>query len=690
MTSLLTLHWVSSTALLSLQILWLLFQILWVLIWDKVFLMKYMQSYWKSLWNNYVEIIHSCIIAQLAWRCQTTQSLFESVSSACHVYILFQTAAVPCVCLKYAHSHMSWENIENLYMNCVQLRFIYAHLPSSQTGSYAIEEPVVNVVQIALYAAAFVQRPVAPHAISRVSRAVEPPHLNEWINPCWCEFDGSFVVSKIGNQKPQNAIVHAHGAVVLAQYRVEDHESAAWFAVYLIAYGAYVNVAVCPPAVRTISFGSSMTNFAVADGWTVHVDWIVKTGVVPDVCDVIICLCQTAVGAVASSTILNWKFLNWFVQTAEASVHAVIVVVFAAVAVIEFKNQSHGVLFDGTYNSSSEINCESVASAAGRLVVARFPEKRFVARSKYLNTPAARVAYALIIYTRPERISNVAQAVGVNERGESRYMRGVVELVFARIVLSSVFPDHPTTLSMILTLNHFQTIPLDQSLFFGIVAPSVADGVNDDVVAPAAIVHLGQWDGANTIDVQAPKVPASHGEPTKDGQSFAGLYILNTVAEASWNIHKNLVSLFLRSKARPPHAACALSDCAIGRHSGLSMMSRNLRAIWRKSEKIMWFLPWHYLPMNPLKLHMHGQESSFIRLQQDLKELSELQEFDQHSGSLKHLFQLQQQLFDDHSHQVSLVLKEAVQYISKAQPFHLLLDSQSVIVGSQHSQNHWW
>ena len=51
----------------------------------------------------------------------------------------------------------------------------------------------------------------------------------------------------------------------------------------------------------------------------------------------------------------------------------------------------------------------------------------------------------------------------------------------------------------------------------------VADGVNADVDAPAAIVPLGHADGMRTAFAPAPKVHASHGEPTKDGQSLTVL-----------------------------------------------------------------------------------------------------------------------------------------------------------------------
>jgi hypothetical protein len=53
---------------------------------------------------------------------------------------------------------------------------MYANFPSSPTGSYASVDPVVKVVPIPIYGAVFVHNPVAPPAISRISRAtVAPP-----------------------------------------------------------------------------------------------------------------------------------------------------------------------------------------------------------------------------------------------------------------------------------------------------------------------------------------------------------------------------------------------------------------------------------------------------------------------------------------------------------------------------------
>ena len=47
--------------------------------------------------------------------------------------------------------------------------------------------------------------------------------------------------------------------------------------------------------------------------------------------------------------------------------------------------------------------------------------------------------------------------------------------------------------------------------------------MNEESVAPAAIVPLGHAYGMKTAFAPAPKVHASHGEPTKDGQSLTVL-----------------------------------------------------------------------------------------------------------------------------------------------------------------------
>ena len=112
---------------------------------------------------------------------------------------------------------------------------IYANLPSSQTGSYATVEPAENVVQSQRYGEPFVQRPVAPHAISRTSRAVEAPHLNWNISDGLNVRSGSFVVSHIGNADGANIITPAPAAVELAQYRTADHVSACVPAVVRVA-----------------------------------------------------------------------------------------------------------------------------------------------------------------------------------------------------------------------------------------------------------------------------------------------------------------------------------------------------------------------------------------------------------------------------------------------------------------------
>jgi len=198
------------------------------------------------------------------------------------------------------------------------------------------------------------------------------------------------------------------------------------------------------------------------------------------------------------------------------------VVEFAAVAVILQTKPSYEFLFFGLYVSSIAIICESVTTVAIRFVIERFPEKVHNAMSKYLKEPAASVP-AQSMYTRPERISNDDHVTGVNERSESSLIFGVVPAVFAMILLSSVFPVPPAQLSITRMKNPLHTSPLDASLFCGIDAPSVADGVNDERVAPAAIVHLGQAEGTKTEFAPAPKVPASHGEPTKDCQSLTVL-----------------------------------------------------------------------------------------------------------------------------------------------------------------------
>ena len=206
----------------------------------------------------------------------------------------------------------------------------------------------------------------------------------------------------------------------------------------------------------------------------------------------------------------------------QRAVQHVIVDAFTADAVTLHRNHSYEFLFCGLYVSSRTIICESVATDAGRFVIERFPENVQRAISKNLNEPAASVP-AQSIYTRPERISNEDHATGVNDKSESSLIFGVVPAVFQMILLSSVFPVPPTPLSITRTMNHLQTRPLEASLFCGIDAPKVADGVNEEKDAPAAIVHLGHADGMKTLFAPAPNVHASHGEPTKDGQSLTVL-----------------------------------------------------------------------------------------------------------------------------------------------------------------------
>ena len=56
-------------------------------------------------------------------------------------------------------------------------------------------EPAENVVQSQRYAAPFVHAPAAAPAMSRISRAVEPPHLNWKISDGLNVRSGSFAVS---------------------------------------------------------------------------------------------------------------------------------------------------------------------------------------------------------------------------------------------------------------------------------------------------------------------------------------------------------------------------------------------------------------------------------------------------------------------------------------------------------------
>jgi NADH:ubiquinone oxidoreductase subunit H len=102
-------------------------------------------------------------------------------------------------------------------------------------------------------------------------------------------------------------------------------------------------------------------------------------------------------------------------------------------------------------------------------------------------------------------------------------MSGVVPAVFPIIVLSSVFPEPPAPLSIIRILNHTPMIPREARRFCGSDAPIVALGVICVLVAPAAIVPRGPALGIYTQFAPAPNVPASAGDPTNVGQSFAGL-----------------------------------------------------------------------------------------------------------------------------------------------------------------------
>jgi len=151
---------------------------------------------------------------------------------------------------------------------------IYANFPSSQTGSYAMVEPAENVVQSDIYGEAFAHTPVAPPAMSRISRAVEAPHLNWNISEGLNVKSGSFVVSHWGNENGTTAMIPVPVAVELVAYRTADHVSA-WApsvvktALFLTWYGAYEYVATLD-VLKIISFEYSMTNFAVFDGWTVH------------------------------------------------------------------------------------------------------------------------------------------------------------------------------------------------------------------------------------------------------------------------------------------------------------------------------------------------------------------------------------------------------------------------------------
>ena len=133
--------------------------------------------------------------------------------------------------------------------------------------------------------------------------------------------------------------------------------------------------------------------------------------------------------------------------------------------------------------------------------------------SKYLNIPAATVP-ADIRKTRQESNSKLEPVTGVKERGVLSLIRGVVDCVFAMIIRSSVLPVPPAPLSIIRILNPVPTIPREASLFCGIVAQRVADGVSVSVVAQAAIVPRGQALGINTQFAPAQKVPDNQGEPT--------------------------------------------------------------------------------------------------------------------------------------------------------------------------------
>lgn len=125
--------------------------------------------------------------------------------------------------------------------------------------------------------------------------------------------------------------------------------------------------------------------------------------------------------------------------------------------------------------------------------------------------------------TQPENISNEDPATGVNERALSRRIVGVVHSEFPIMIFSSVFHVPPDPLSITRILNHVPLSPREARRFLGIVAPSVADGTNCWFVAPAAIVPRGPALGIKTVFAPAPKVPASPGDPTKDGPSLTVL-----------------------------------------------------------------------------------------------------------------------------------------------------------------------
>lgn len=163
-----------------------------------------------------------------------------------------------------------------------------------------------------------------------------------------------------------------------------------------------------------------------------------------------------------------------------------------------------------------------------------------------MNAPAARSPDPSK-NTRPDRSSYDDPDTGVNESGVSSFINGVVPAVFATIVRSSVFPDPHTPLSIIRILNHTPIIPREARRFCGIDAPIVADGVICEAVAPAAIFPRGPALGIYTQFAPAPNVPASAGDPTNEGQSFAGLYKFRTVFDTSWNTPRYLSSPFCSS-----------------------------------------------------------------------------------------------------------------------------------------------
>lgn len=182
--------------------------------------------------------------------------------------------------------------------------------------------------------------------------------------------------------------------------------------------------------------------------------------------------------------------------------------------------------------------------------------------------------------TRPENISNDDPATGVNDRFESNFIVGVVHSVFAIITFSSVFHDPPAPLSMTRIRNHVPFIPREARRFLGIVAPSVAEGIIELNVAPAAIVPRGPAEGINTVFAPAPNVPASPGDPTNDAPSLTVLYIFTTVFDTNWNAPRYLSSLFCSSHAIDHHATLAFSCGAIILQSGLSSISlKSERAI---------------------------------------------------------------------------------------------------------------